>query len=180
VAEKASMAQADAILIYAHFRDDYIGKASPSLFHAPINATRLSYFRKTRTGFVEAWRQTSVQYATLFPVLFPTQAGNFVGFLRDAKKAGDPAGEPDITAFLKNTLAMNLTLSQIDIAADRDATLEAALSKPDGFDAAKQTLVDDVFESFGSYDKKVTPDSIQLAFALLGDPRVNVPRTVGT
>jgi hypothetical protein len=179
VSEPAPVAAADGVLTYATLDENGRYGASLDPFAAPRTVTRMAFFAAGAGGPAEIWRQTSVRYFTLFPVLIPGLVHLYgldmaPGLWRTARTAGAPGEGPDVTGFLRQALRMNLDLPDTDVTAARDALLAEALRAPTGFDGAKQALVEDVFDAF-EYNRSGTPAAVQRALSLLKDERVAIP-----
>jgi hypothetical protein len=181
LAATAPVSEADGVLMYSPLREggSYGGEMNP--FVVPQSGTRLTFFAKGASGLAEVWRQTSVRYSTLYPVLVLGFIHRYgleldAGFWREPKTAGVAGTAPDIDGLLKQTLGMRLDPPMPDIGAERDKALADALQRPGSFGVVNQTLVEDMFEALDKGRDAPAPEAIQRALALLKEPRVAVPQ----
>jgi hypothetical protein len=143
VEEPAPLLQADAVLWHRDIHADNVSGAWLNPFKLPIAAKRFSFYRlRGTTRHDEVWRQTSVRYATLWPLLVPTYVFSKSGFdapdaglLREPKTAG-AKDVPEAEAFLQNHLRLDLSKQPVPNALLQQTAVNTILSQAAGYGGA--------------------------------------------
>ncbi len=143
VEEPAPLLQADAVLWHRDIHADNVSGAWLNPFKLPIAAKRFSFYRlRGSTRQDEVWTQTSVRYATLWPLLVPTYVFGKSGFdapdaglLRETKTAG--AQEvPEAEAFLQTHLRLDLSKEKVRDSLLQQTAVNTILSQAAGYGGA--------------------------------------------
>jgi hypothetical protein len=120
-----------------------VEEPAPLLQADAIAAKRFSFYRlRGTTRHDEVWRQTSVRYATLWPLLVPTYVFSKSGFdapdaglLREPKTAG-AKDVPEAEAFLQNHLRLDLSKQPVPNALLQQTAVNTILSQAAGYGGA--------------------------------------------
>ena len=143
VDEPAQLLQADAVLWHRDIHADNVSGAWLNPFKLPIAAKRFSFYRlRGSSRQDEVWTQTSVRYATLWPLLVPTYVFSKSGFdapdaglLRETKTAG--AKEvPEAEAFLQTHLRLDLSKQAVRDDLLQQTAVNTILSQAAGYGGA--------------------------------------------
>ena len=143
VDEPAQLLQADAVLWHRDIHADNVSGAWLNPFKLPIAAKRFSFYRlRGSSRQDEVWTQTSVRYATLWPLLVPTYVFSKSGFdapdaglLRETKTAG--ASEvPDPETFLQTHLRLDLSKQAVRDDLLQQTAVNTILSQAAGYGGA--------------------------------------------
>jgi hypothetical protein len=146
VEEPAQLLQADAVLWHRDIHADNVSEGWLNPFKLPLAAKRISLYRlRGTTRQDEVWRQTSVRYATLWPLLVPTYvfsksglAAPDAGLLRETKTAG-ATDVPEAEAFLQNHLQLDLSKQPAPNALLQQTAVDTILSQAAGYGGADST-----------------------------------------
>ena len=155
VNEPAQLLQADAVLWHRAIHNDRVPGADMDPFKLPMAAKRLSFYRRRGSKRQdEVWRETSVRYATLFPLLIPTYTTTYggmalpgAGWARESKTAGVKE-VPEVEAFLQSQLQLDLTKQEVPDALLQQTVVDTILRQAAGNGGADPVRFDRFAEEF--------------------------------
>ncbi len=189
VAEPATVGQADAVIGLGSIRKGVAPVAAGmSPFADTLSASRLSLHVRENSMLVERHRATSVIYHPLLPILAPSYVGGYglelrAGLLRRAVLRGDrdryEAG-PSLGAFLQDVLKMDLVLRDMDADAETAQAIAGILDGSQPPDRTSGKIINRLFERMRARPKAATPEDAELALRVLAEPRIPIPRDVGS
>ncbi|PAQ07134.1 hypothetical protein [Mesorhizobium temperatum] len=185
IESEAPLAEADTVISAGQIErgaNDYQAGLNPTA--DTMSVYRISVHNKDGATFSEVYRWTGVASYRLLLLLLPSYVTGYqfdirVGFPRtlDLTHIVQFADRPDWSAFVIGTLGMDLTLPAVDGSEDAAAILAAKLSQPGPIDAVTNSLVNDFFDRLRDRRAAAQAD-VDLAIAILGDRRLDVPDSV--
>jgi hypothetical protein len=182
IEELVPLGQADTVLTFGSVHK---GKTATRAGLDPaadtVSAYRLSVHERSTTGFVEAYRRTSVVTQLLLPIFAPTvgmeaELRTFAVLARSAsgKNLDSPyANRPDWAHFLTEKLGLDLALRDNGAETETRQVLASALAKAGNADPGAVKLAEDFIDGI-SRRKKMSSEDYPLALSVLTDNRFTI------